>query len=232
MSMLSTLNQRQQLFIYHYFKGSSLTRSAIEAGYTKKPECAAVQGSRLLKNVNVVNALEYLNEQAGITVPGVISKLASVFNGEKTKPSDVIKLSKLFFKFHCLDLDKSDTRKPTRNRRRAGVGSISYSFDSLFKPNGDTPNYNKEVIEEDNSSKEIEPLSQPRLDSLQIVSQAHNLQEDNPLKVERAIQKPFPKAVPKTTEMKNPTPTYSLFSFKDEDNLDRAQNNPKVFYPA
>lgn len=234
MGMPDTLNQRQRMFVYHYFKGLSITRSAIEAGYSGKPECAAVIGSRLLKNVKVRNAIEYLNEQSGITPSSVISKLASVFNQKnnsiKTKASDIIKISNLFFKMWGLDLGNSGTRRPTRNKRRAGVGSISYSFDSLIKPNGDT--YNKEAIKEDTSFKEVRPFNLPEPESLQAVRQANSSQEDSQLKIKRAVPRLFPRAIPKPSEMRNPSLVYSPFNFKDDDEVSRTQSNRIVFYPA
>ena len=213
------------MFVHHYFKGLSITRAAIEAGYASKPECAAVIGSRLLKNVKVMNAIEYLNEQAGITPSRVVSNLVSVFNQEnnsiKTKASDIIKISNLFFKIWGLDLSTSGTRRPTRNRRRAGVGSIFYSPDRFIeaKTVSQADTYNKEGIVE-------EP-----------VNQAHRFNEDSPLKIERAIPKSIPKAVsmqipkatPKPGEMRNPVVAYSLSNFKEKDEV---STNHSVFYPA
>lgn len=231
--MLSSLNQRQQLFVYHYLKGLSITRAAIEAGYSSKPECAAVIGSRLLKNVKVRNAIEYLNEQSGITPSSVVSKLASVFHNKNTRPSDVIKLSKLFFKIKGLDLTKSETRRPTRNRK-ASIGSISYSLDNLVKPNGDT--YNKEAIVEDSSFKEAEQVEHdpvPSDRSHRDSSPGELSRDNNHLKIERAVPKSFPKAIPKSAEMRKPAPAYSLFGFKGDDESDStSQSGNKVFYPA
>ena len=215
--MLDNLNQRQRMFVYHYFKGLSITRSAIEAGYAKKPECAAVIGCRLLKNVKVRSALGTLNEQAGITPSRVMSNLVSVFNQKndsvKTKASDIIKISNLFFKIWGLDLSKPDSRRPTRNKRRAGVGSISYYPNNFVKPNGDT--YNKEVIEEGSSLKEVVQT-----------------EDVTYLKIARAVPKSFPKAIPKPAEMRSVAPAYSPFNFKEEDETDMTQSARKVFYPA
>lgn len=231
--MLDNLNQRQRMFVYHYFKGLSITRSAIEAGYSSKPECAAVIGCRLLKNVKVRSALGTLNEQAGITPSRVMSNLVSVFNQKnnsvKTKASDIIKISNLFFKIWGLDLSKSGTRKPTRNKRRTGVGGISYSFDNFIKPNGDT--YYKERLVE-SSVKEVvqtgqsyEPGSQLPEDYTPGVL-SH---EDNHLKVERAVPKKyFPKAVPTPAKVKDPVPAYSFSSFGKQDEISQV----RVTYPA
>ncbi|KKQ85180.1 MAG: hypothetical protein UT08_C0009G0014 [Candidatus Woesebacteria bacterium GW2011_GWB1_38_8] len=220
--MLNTLNQRQRIFIYHYFKGLSLTRSAIEAGYTKKPGCAAVQGSRLLKNVKVRNAIEYLNEQSKITPSAIVSKLARVFHDKNTTAGNIIKLSKLFFKIEGLDFNNSDARRPIRNKRRTGVGSISYFPDKFIevKTVSQVDTYNKEGI-----------IEEP-------VNKAHRFTEDSSLKIEQAVPKSIPKAVPmqipkatpKPGEMRNPVAAYSPSNFK-EDEVRIAQSG-RVFYPA
>ena len=210
MGMLDSLNQRQKKFVNNYFKGLNATRSCIEAGYSSNAATASVTGYRLLRNAKVVNAIQYLNEMSGISPDSVVSNLVSVFNQKnnsvKTKASDIIKISNLFFKIWGLDLSKSGTRRLTRNKRRPGVGSISYSPDNFFKQNGDT--YNKEVIEEDSPLK-IE-LAVPK-------------------SIPKAVPMEIPKATSRPGEMRNPVAAYSLSNFKEKEEVNTSH---RVFYPA
>lgn len=50
------ISHRAQMFVTHYLLTGNSTQSAIKAGYSQRT--AAPQGSRLLRNVNVCNAIE------------------------------------------------------------------------------------------------------------------------------------------------------------------------------
>lgn len=235
--MLDNLNQRQKLFAYHYWRGASATDSALQAGYTSHRPSAAVRGSILLKNVKVREAIGTLNNESGITVSSVISNLSRLFNQKnntiKAKASDIIKISELFLRLEGLDLRKSGTLKPTRSKRQVDSNTISYSLDKLIgvddirQANID----NKEEV----SSKSIEPFNSSEPEQIkEPVSLDHRYQmrEDNYLTIKRAIPKSFPKAVPRPAEVRTQTPAYSIFNFREKDEIDRIQNTCRVYYPA
>lgn len=55
------MNVRQKMFVEEYLKDMNATQAAIRAGYSEKT--AYSQGQRLLKNVEIKNAIKELREQ-------------------------------------------------------------------------------------------------------------------------------------------------------------------------
>lgn len=59
---MSELNDRQKAFCDHYLKSGHITQAAIEAGYKK--ETAYSMGSRLLKNVKIIEYINRMSEKS------------------------------------------------------------------------------------------------------------------------------------------------------------------------
>ncbi len=123
------LNQKQKRFCEEYVRLGNATRSAIEAGYSKKT--AYSQGQRLLKNVEVQNYIAELNEDLKKdSIAGadeVLQFLTSVMREEQTEevlrldgegvqvketikvqPKDRIKAAELIGKRYALFTDKKE----------------------------------------------------------------------------------------------------------------------------
>lgn len=78
----SKLNHMQELFCYEYTVDYNATAAAMRAGYSKKT--AAVQGSKLLRNVNVLTRVRAIQservEKIALTSDSVILKLLDVYD--------------------------------------------------------------------------------------------------------------------------------------------------------
>ena len=85
------LNKRQIDFVQEYMKTSNINQSAIKAGYS--PKTAAVQGSRLLKNVKVSEYIHAITERLEsdkiADIEEVMQYLTSVMRGEKKDQFDL-----------------------------------------------------------------------------------------------------------------------------------------------
>ena len=85
------LNQRQIRFVQNYMKTNNITHSAIDAGYS--PKTAHVQGCKLLKNTNVSEYINAINERIEsdkiADIEEVMQYLTSVMRGEKKDQFDL-----------------------------------------------------------------------------------------------------------------------------------------------
>ena len=85
------LNQRQIRFVQNYMKTNNITHSAIDAGYS--PKTAHVQGCNLLKNTNVSEYINAINERIEsdkiADIEEVMQYLTSVMRGEKKDQFDL-----------------------------------------------------------------------------------------------------------------------------------------------
>lgn len=81
------LNDRQRDFVLAYLKDPNQTQAAIEAGYS--PKTAKFQASRLLTNVNILNAIEkgraQIEERAMLEAEGVAKLWADIATADVTE---------------------------------------------------------------------------------------------------------------------------------------------------
>lgn len=89
--MANKLTEQQKIFCENYVISMNATQSVIKAGYTDNYGSAAVQGSRLLNNVNVK---KYINEllsektaQLGITQAEVIRGIKELALDKSVNPN-------------------------------------------------------------------------------------------------------------------------------------------------
>lgn len=89
--MANKLTEQQRLFCEHYIISMNATQSVIKAGYTDNYGSAAVQGSRLLNNVNVKKYIDELmhekTAQLGITQAEIIRGIKKLATDENVNPN-------------------------------------------------------------------------------------------------------------------------------------------------
>lgn len=82
MPKINKLTPQQELFCYEYTVDYNATNAAIRAGYSKKT--AAAQGSRLLKDVNIITRVRAIQservEKIALTADAVVLKLLDVYD--------------------------------------------------------------------------------------------------------------------------------------------------------
>ena len=85
------ITRRKQIFIDNYIRLLNATESAKQAGYSNKT--AYVQGSRLLKNVQVKQAVDeglaLKCKESKLTKTSLLTKLSDIINNPDSKHSDV-----------------------------------------------------------------------------------------------------------------------------------------------
>ena len=119
------MNTRQWRFVGHYLVSLNATQAAIEAGYSSKT--AYSQGQRLLKNVDIANALSTSEtqraERTRITQDFVVQRLEieSRGEGEDTTSTARIRATELLGKHLGMFTDKVQVEQtgppPTINVR-------------------------------------------------------------------------------------------------------------------
>lgn len=95
------LNPKQRVFVREYLKDKNATRAYIAAGYGKKGAAAAA--SRMLRNVNVSEAVEKglarLEAKLDISAERNLKRIAEIaYERPKAKHSDVLKACELIGK--------------------------------------------------------------------------------------------------------------------------------------
>ncbi|MAS33560.1 MAG: terminase small subunit [Anaerolineaceae bacterium] len=80
------LTHKQQLFVDAYLRCWNATRAAIEAGYSEKT--ARQQGSRLLTNVDVQDAIQKKMAESAMNTNEVLYHLAQIARGDVTDLTD------------------------------------------------------------------------------------------------------------------------------------------------
>lgn len=96
--MKKDLTTRQKSFVKHIASGNNATKSAELAGYSKKS--ARFTASKLLTNDNILQQLEELFAQAGLSDEQLIDRLKTSIDaglGQKANNSDAIKGLKMAF---------------------------------------------------------------------------------------------------------------------------------------
>src|SRR3989344_9584803 len=96
--MKNGLTSRQNSFVKHVTAGNNATKSAILAGYSKRS--SRFTASKLLTNHNILQRIEEVFEEAGLSDQALVSKLKVSINAGITKKannSDSIKGLKLAF---------------------------------------------------------------------------------------------------------------------------------------
>jgi hypothetical protein len=96
--MKNGLTSRQNTFAKHVASGNSATQSAILAGYSKKS--ARFTASKLLTNTNILQRIEEIFDQAGLSDEALVDRLKTAIDagiGQKANNSDALKGLKLAF---------------------------------------------------------------------------------------------------------------------------------------
>jgi hypothetical protein len=96
--MNNGLTSRQNNFVKHVAAGKNATQSAILAGYSKKS--ARFTASKLLTNANILQQLEAIFDQAGLSDEALVTRLKTAIDsgiGQKANNSDALKGLKLAF---------------------------------------------------------------------------------------------------------------------------------------
>lgn len=96
--MENGLTSRQNSFVKHIAAGNNATQSAILAGYSKKS--ARFTASKLLTNTNILQRIEEIFDQAGLSDEALVSRLKTAIDsgiGRKANNSDALKGLKLAF---------------------------------------------------------------------------------------------------------------------------------------
>lgn len=74
------LNAKQQQFINHYLTGFNATQAALSAGYSEKTGYS--QGARLLKNVEIAEAIAQRLSETAMTADEVLMRLGEQARGD------------------------------------------------------------------------------------------------------------------------------------------------------
>ncbi len=96
--MKKGLTSRQNTFAKHVASGNSATQSAVLAGYSKKS--ARFTASKLLTNTNILQRIEEIFDQAGLSDEALVNRLKTAIDagiGQKANNSDALKGLKLAF---------------------------------------------------------------------------------------------------------------------------------------
>ena len=96
--MKNGLTSRQNSFVKHVTAGNNATKSAILAGYSKRS--ARFTASKLLTNHNILQRIEEIFDQAGLSDNALVARLKTAIDagiGQKANNSDAIKGLKLAF---------------------------------------------------------------------------------------------------------------------------------------
>ena len=96
--MKKNLNTRQKSFVKHIASGNNATKAAELAGYSKKS--ARFTASKLLTNDNILQQLEKIFAQAGLSDEQLVDRLKTAIDaglGQKANNSDAIKGLKMAF---------------------------------------------------------------------------------------------------------------------------------------
>ncbi len=98
------LSPKQRLFLKNYLNSWNATQSAIKAGYSKKT--AYSQGQRLLKNVEIKNAIA----SQLMTVEELGARLTEMARGERDdiEPNHELKAMELVGKMHGAFTEKRE----------------------------------------------------------------------------------------------------------------------------
>ncbi len=115
----ATLNGGQRRFVDRYCETFNATRSAEDAGYSKKT--AASQGSRLLKNVKVREAVEARLAEMAMSSTEALVRLRKL----AIKGDDQVKLSALDKILRASGAYKDRVDVPSGGERIAGVTFIA-----------------------------------------------------------------------------------------------------------
>ncbi|MCD7804253.1 MAG: terminase small subunit [Oscillospiraceae bacterium] len=94
------MNRRQELFCLEYAKSGNATKAAISAGYSQRT--AGSIGQRLLKNVDIQNHLQEIQEEIDKDKIADISEIqafwSDLFRDDAQRPTDRLKASELLAK--------------------------------------------------------------------------------------------------------------------------------------
>jgi phage terminase small subunit len=104
----SKTNPRHQAFVQHYLETGNGTKSAILAGYS--PKSAAAAASRLLRNVNVMAAMEAelarRAEVSGISARYVLEGIRAIADDPEARYADRLRALELMGKHFGLFAEK------------------------------------------------------------------------------------------------------------------------------
>src|SRR3954470_18249966 len=103
--MVSKLNKRQRLFVEAYLAEPNATQAALKAGYSQKT--AYSHGQRLLKNVEISEAVEKRVEDAVITANEILNDVKNIAKTSE-RDGDRLKAYELLGKHLKLWTDKTE----------------------------------------------------------------------------------------------------------------------------
>lgn len=83
---MSEINKKQQLFICEYIRTFNATRAAIAAGYSEKT--AYSQGARLLKNAEILKAVNAFLDENAMSAAEVVFHLTEIARGDFNEIAD------------------------------------------------------------------------------------------------------------------------------------------------
>ena len=107
--MADKLTPKQRTFVNEYLTDLNATRAVLRAGYKMTEGAAAVQGSQLLRNPKIQEAIQEAREArekaSRITSAWVLQQVAKIAEDEETQPRDRLKALELLGKY-CGTWDK------------------------------------------------------------------------------------------------------------------------------